>query len=122
MIRVVALSLCCLTLAACATGGGGEKVGLPSAPHPGEPNGIVGLSPATMRGNFGTPAFVRKDGAMEMWRYDGRSCRAFFFFYPETSGLAVRHVETLPRGRGTAAADPDCLNALLAEYRGKPVS
>jgi hypothetical protein len=75
-----------------------------------------------MRGNFGAPAFVRKDGTMELWRYDGQTCKAFFFLYPESTGLAVRHVETLPRGRETAA-DPDCLNALLAAHRGtQPVS
>ncbi len=122
MIRPAAAACLCLVLAACASNGGGDRVNLPTAPKPGEPGGIVGLSPVTMRGNFGTPAFVRKDGAVEMWRYDGRSCKAFFFLYPETAGLQVRHVETLPRGRDTAA-DPDCLTALLAEHRGpQPVS
>jgi len=120
MIRRVAAMAACLVLAACASTG--EKVRLPSAPRPGEPGGVVGLSTATMRGNFGAPAFVRKDGTMELWRYDGQTCKAFFFLYPESTGLAVRHVETLPRGRETAA-DPDCLNALLAAHRGaQPVS
>jgi len=96
-------------------------VRLPDAPRPGEPGGIVGLTPQTMRGNFGTPAFVRKDAGAELWRYDGQSCRAFFFLYPESGVLKVRHVETLPRGRDTAA-DPGCLNLLLQQYRNKPVS
>ena len=52
---------------------------------------------------FGTPAFVRKDGATEMWRYDGAACRAFFFLYG--APLMVRHVETLPHG-APSAADP----------------
>ena len=122
MIRFAFVAFTALTLAACATNGGSEKVSLPSAPRPGEPGGVVGLSPATMRGNFGTPSFVRKEGATELWRYDGNTCRAFFFLYPESAGLAVRHVETVPRGRDTAA-DPDCLNALLGSHRGtRPVS
>jgi hypothetical protein len=120
MIRRVFAVAACLLLAACASTGG--KVKLPEAPRPGEPGGVVGLSPATMRGNFGAPAFVRKEGTMELWRYDGQTCKAFFFLYPESTGLAVRHVETLPRGRETAA-DPDCLNALITTYRGgRPVS
>jgi hypothetical protein len=120
MIRRLAVTAACLVLAACASTG--EKVKLPQAPKPGEPGGIVGLSPATMRGNFGAPSFVRKEGTMELWRYDGRTCKAFFFLYPESTGPAVRHVETLPRGRETAA-DPDCLNALLASHRGRaPIS
>ena len=112
--RVVAVAGC-LFLAACVSTV--NKVKLPPAPKPGEVGGVVGLSPATMRGNFGAPAFVRKDGTMELWRYDGPTCKAFFFLYPENAGLAVRHVETLPRGRETAA-DPDCLNALLTAHRG----
>ena len=51
----------------------------------------------------------RKDGATEMWRYDGAACRAFFFFYGMP--LTVRHVETLPHG-AESAADPACLTAL----------
>ena len=58
---------------------------------------------------FGKPVFVRKDGATEMWRYDGAACRAFFFLYG--APLMVRHVETLPHGK-TEAADIGCLTAL----------
>ena len=68
--------------------------------------------PATsLQAAFGKPAFVRKDGATEMWRYDGQSCRAFFFLYG--APLAVRHVETLPHAKQNAA-DMDCLIALRA--------
>jgi hypothetical protein len=64
-----------------------------------------------LRELFGAPAFVRKDGVAEMWRYDGPGCKAFFFLYPFADALSVRHVETLPRGRDIAA-DETCLNAL----------
>ncbi len=48
-----------------------------------------------------------------MWRYDGAACRAFFFLYPQGAGIAVSHVETLPRGMAMAA-DATCLAALQA--------
>ncbi|OAI44190.1 hypothetical protein AYO42_05180 [Rhizomicrobium sp. SCGC AG-212-E05] len=79
------------------------------APPSGEPPAYFNLSAAGLQAALGRPAFVRKDGAIEMWRYDGAACRAFFFFYG--APLAVRHVETLPNG-ARAAADPACLNAL----------
>ena len=66
----------------------------------------IGLTAA-----FGKPAFVRQDGVIQMWRYDGDACRAFFFLYG--APLAVRHVETLPHGV-QSAADSACLTALRA--------
>ncbi len=84
---------------------------IPSAPPRGEPPGYFNLSAAALQAALGRPAFVRKDGAVEMWRYDGAACRAFFFFYG--APLAVRHVETLPHGVNTAA-DSACLTALRA--------
>ena len=73
----------------------------------------MGLAAQDVRTAYGAPAFVRKDGGDQMWRYDGASCKAFFFLYPNGGTLAVRHVETLPRGPRWAA-DPACLNALRA--------
>jgi hypothetical protein len=86
---------------------------IPAAPPRGEPDGFVNLPAAQLRTIFGAPAFVRHDGATEMWRYDGAACRAFFFLYGTDNQRVVRHVETLPRGQ-TSAADPACLTALHA--------
>ncbi len=72
------------------------------------------MSAARLRVAFGSPAFVRKDNDMEIWRYDGPSCRAFFFLYTQGPGQIVRHVETLPRG-SNIAADANCLAALRAK-------
>ena len=71
------------------------------------------MNAADLRVAIGAPAFVRKDGADQMWRYDTAGCKAFFFLYPKNGTLSVRHVETLPRGKKWAA-DPACLNALRA--------
>ncbi len=125
MIRVAFVLFLSLLAAACASapsGNNNDTVRLPSAPRPGEPQGIAGLNASDIKGNFGTPAFVRKDGIAELWRYDGDGCRAFFFFYPEGSSSRVRHVETLPRGGGSTAADPACLQTLLKRRGAQPVS
>lgn len=82
---------------------------IPAAPPRGEPPQYINQPTTAILSGFGRPAFVRRDGAIEMWRYDGQSCRAFFFFYG--APLAVRHIETLPRG-AASAADRSCLTAL----------
>jgi hypothetical protein len=78
----------------------------PPPPRP-EPPGFSGLSTDALKARLGTPAFSRKDGTTEMWRYDASQCHAFFFF----TGGQVSHVETVPRP-ADQAADPTCLNAL----------
>jgi hypothetical protein len=109
----------CLILALAAAGCAAPKApppvpsasAIPSAPPRGEPSQYINLPVSGLQAAFGKPAFVRKDGATEMWRYDGQSCRAFFFLYG--SPLMVRHVETLPHGAQNAA-DMACLTALRA--------
>jgi hypothetical protein len=112
MIRRLACLFVALLAAGCANPGPRQPrtaTAIPSAPPRGEPPAYFNLSAAALQAALGRPAFVRKDGAIEMWRYDGATCRAFFFFYG--APLAVRHVETLPNG-ARAAADEGCLNAL----------
>jgi len=127
MIRPLLAALLCMTLAACATAQRqaqqepAQQVALPAAPPPGEPNGLAGIEEAQLRLAFGAPAFVRKDGHVEMWRYDGATCKAFFFLFPAGNSLAVRHVETVPRGRDIAA-DEGCLDYLRAHAAQAPVS
>jgi hypothetical protein len=84
---------------------------IPAAPPRGEPSQYINMAATGLQAAFGKPAFVRKDGVTEMWRYDGAACRAFFFLYG--SPLMVRHVETLPHGV-ESAADSACLTALQA--------
>ena len=57
---------------------------------------------------------MRKDNGTEMWRYDGTSCKAFFFFYAANNTMTVKHVETLPRG-SDIAADSTCLASLQVQ-------
>src|SRR6185312_5569863 len=105
-------ALMILTLAGCAAPPrppAPATVPIPPAPPPREPDVLTGLQATQLRALAGAPAFTRKDGATEMWRYDTQSCRAFFFF--TGTPAKVQHVETLPRG-ADGGADPACLNAL----------
>jgi hypothetical protein len=121
--KIACFACLCASLGACANQPqetAPPPVALPAAPPPGEPAWITGMDAQGLRTAFGPPAFVRKDSASEMWRYDGASCKAFFFLYPGVSGATmVRHVETLPRG-STIAADENCL-AQLRVHATTPV-
>ena len=115
MFRRLAILLTVLAVAGCAAKGPGQAAPqasrIPAAPPRGEPGQYLNMAATGLTAAFGRPAFVRKDGATEMWRYDGAACRAFFFLYG--APLAVRHVETLPHAAGNAA-DMACLTALRA--------
>lgn len=113
-----------LVLAACAapsrapiaptTASVEPTIPLPPPPPRGEPQGFAGIDAARLTALAGAPAFTRKDGTTEMWRYDAGSCRVFFFF--TGAPARVQHIETMPRGQ-SAAADPACLNALSMAAR-----
>jgi hypothetical protein len=112
-VRKFATLLALSVLAGCAAPSSAPPppaaVPIPSPPPVREPEVFTGLQASQLRALAGMPAFTRKDGATEMWRYDMPSCHAFFFF----TGVPakVQHVETLPRAKD-GAADQDCLNAL----------
>jgi hypothetical protein len=116
MIRRVAILSLTLLLGACAAktpqlAPPRSTASIPPAPPRGEPGQYMNMAATALQTAFGKPAFVRKDGATEMWRYDGAACRAFFFLYGNP--LAVRHVETLPHG-AQSAWDQACLTGLSA--------
>jgi hypothetical protein len=120
--KLAAIACLCAALGACANQPPPQQqtpsVALPAAPPPGEPAWIASMDAQGLRTAFGQPAFVRKDSSSEMWRYDGATCKAFFFLYPGVSGsTVVRHVETMPRG-SSIAADENC----LAQLRLHPVT
>jgi hypothetical protein len=114
MIRRVAILSLALLAAGCAANAPPLQpvvTKIPAAPPRGEPSQYLNMAATGLEAAFGKPAFVRKDGATQMWRYDGEACRAFFFLYG--APLAVRHVETLPHGV-QSAADSACLTTLRA--------
>lgn len=112
MIRKYVILGSLLLLAGCAAQTPQPRVASPAPVPPAlppraEPPGFSALSPDALRARLGTPAFSRKDGATDMWRYDAGACHALFFF----NGGLVSHIETIPRGPGDSA-DPACLSAL----------
>jgi hypothetical protein len=113
MMRRASCLILALLAAGCAAKGPQRvpltQASIPAAPPRGEPSLYLNMQGQGLQAAFGRPAFVRRDGATEMWRYDGEACRAFFFLYG--APLAVRHVETLPHGV-QSAADSACLTAL----------
>jgi predicted small lipoprotein YifL len=115
MIPRFTLLLLALAVAGCAAKGPAQpnapQARIPAPPPRGEPGEYLNMAATNLQATLGRPAFVRKDGATQMWRYDGAACRAFFFLYG--APLAVRHVETLPHGAQNAA-DIACLTALRA--------
>ena len=74
------------------------RVPIPPPPPKGEPDLFTNVSGDRLRILLGSPAFIRKDGATEMWRYDTKACHAFFFLYGTGAQALVRHIETTPQG------------------------
>lgn len=121
MTRLASVLLICTALAGCATQPA-RHVTLAPAPPTGEPAGTTGMHEADLRAAFGSPALVRHDGTAQIWRFDGATCKAFFFLYSRDGVTAVWHVETAPRGAGIAA-DENCLNLLRVQpVAPRPVS
>jgi hypothetical protein len=115
-MRKSVAALMVVTLAGCAAPR--QAPSPPVAPIPAaplapksEPDVFTGIQATQLRALAGAPAFTRKDGATEMWRYDIAACRAFFFL--TGTPPKVQHIETLPRGKDSEA-DPACLSALRA--------
>lgn len=124
-MKRLAAGMMLFVLCACASGPATQRT--PSSrlneppPTPnGEPAGFIGLTSAQLRGSFGPPSFSRRENGSELWRYDTKDCRTFFFLYPAGNDMSVRHVETMPRGK-IIAADANCLTALRAKS-ASPVS
>jgi hypothetical protein len=109
MRRTMIVLFSAASLCGCAAQQG--RVTIPASPPLSEPASFVGATAVALRTALGSPAFMRRDGHIEMWRYAGAGCQAFFFLYPDHGTLKVQHVETLPRPKASAT-DPNCLRSL----------
>ena len=106
MTRKLASLALVLVLAACAHQAAPPPSNTPNVPIPrtpprGEPDQFSGISVDRLQVLLGSPAFIRKDGATEMWRYD--TATPSFCTAPEPIAK-VRHIETVPQGKGIAAS------------------
>jgi hypothetical protein len=88
-----------------------------------DPNRIMGMDQDGLQKLLGTPAFMRRDAAAQLWRYTGGGCVLDMFLYRNESNgpFVVRHL-TARTMTGGAPASPRtgaeinpraCLGALL---------
>ncbi len=73
-------------------------------PSPGEAPGLVGQPSAQVVRTLGPAAFVRRDGAAEIWRYAGDDCFLDLFLFRDGGESKVAYVEARPRGEKRVSA------------------
>ena len=64
-----------------------------------DPQKLIGLSPKSLSKRLGSPGVIRRDGAAEIWLYQGKNCILHVFLYRSNTALGVKYVEL--RGPGT---------------------
>jgi hypothetical protein len=95
----------------------------PLRPLDDDPNHVVGMDQDGLQKLLGTPAFMRRDAAAQLWRYTSGGCVLDMFLYRNGSNgpFVVRHL-TARAMTGGAPASPRtgaeinprvCLGALL---------
>ena len=73
-----------------------------------KPGDLAGRTVEQVSALLGTPAFRRRDGTAEVWRYDGNVCFLDVFFYQEQGTARVKHAEVRRRA-GAPKSDRDCI-------------
>ena len=59
-----------------------------------DPTKIIGFATPTLIHNLGKANMVRKEGPIEVWQYQFRSCVVDFFFYPIVKGSSKLILKT----------------------------
>ena len=59
-----------------------------------DPTKIIGFATPTLIHNLGKANMVRKEGPIEIWQYQFRSCVVDFFFYPMVKGSSKLLLKT----------------------------
>lgn len=80
-----------------------------------DPQQLIGLGPKGLADRLGSPGFVRRDGAAEIWQYLADSCILDVFLYRDQQALSVDYIEL--RGRGAAGVSRrDCFRNMLRAH------
>lgn len=131
-MRLVALALCALPLAACvgvSDSSGGRTVsqyslstadrGVFSSSNSGQPipiDALRGMDERRVVQTFGRPVFTREDGPSRLWRFRSDACDLDLFLYQAGGGWQVRHAEARdPRLR--ALPVDRCAGSVAAQRR-----
>lgn len=130
-MRLAALILCALSLAACVGGdaSGGRTVsqyslssaepGVFRSSNSGQPiplDSLRGMDERRVAQTFGRPVFTREDGPSRLLRFRSDACDLDLFLYQAGGGWQVRHVEARdPRLR--ALPVDRCAGSVAAQKR-----
>lgn len=83
---------------------------------PGHVHALVGQPAGSVRAMLGDPSLVRREGAAEVWLYDGRTCRLDVMLYPGRGGGEPRVAFAAARATGLApVAEMACLRQIIGE-------
>ena len=81
---------------------------------------LVGMATSDLRSVFGDPTLVRREGAVQYWRYSFVGCTLDLFVNTDANGSAeVVYFDLRPNGshvNGGAAAECDRLGEHLADF------
>src|SRR4051794_38224770 len=78
-----------------------------------DPQRLIGLDPARLRGLFGRRGLVRSDAPAEVWQYRTRGCVRDLFLYKDKDGMRLHYLEARDPAAREAAA-PACVDAVMA--------
>lgn len=85
------------------------QTGMAARPSPIANTGeLAGRTVTEVTALLGKPEFRRKDGAAEVWRYDGAACFLDVFFYEAQGAVRVKHAE-IRRRSGTTLSEKACI-------------
>ncbi len=122
-MRLPALLLCGLMLAACQTTGttGGDaskrQASIRPAPAPAE---LAGQRADRVSALLGDPVVIRREADVEIWQYQGEACVLDLFFYPQGGVTRVRHLEARDRVLADSHPLESCLDQVMTAQAGRP--
>lgn len=127
-MRLCALLLCALALAACQTtgpagdgagtrDGGARMASIRPAPAPSE---LAGQDAPQVSALLGQPTLIRREADVEIWQYQGEACVLDLFLYPQGGVPRVRHLEARDRVLADSHPLESCLDQVMTEQARRP--
>lgn len=91
------------------------RQGQAGTPVPGHVQDMIGQPAQSVRALFGDPGLRRREGAMEVWLYNGRTCRLDVMLYPDQGSGEPRVAFAAARATGlTPVAETACLRQIVS--------
>jgi hypothetical protein len=129
-MRLAALALCALPLAACVSDSSGGRTvsqyslssaepGVFTSSNSGQPiplESVRGMDERRVAQTFGRPVFTREDGPSRLLRFRSDACDLDLFLYQAGGGWQVRHIEARDPRLRTLPVDR-CAGSVAAQKR-----